>query len=179
MHYLAVPDCAGGRRPLESHWISCSWKEIWNTRRHTHTDAFFSPLSWHSVPLQPLGKTEKDTNTCPLAHWGVFTFCPIWKVQHAFLKSTEDSQHRIITLFTTWAVCQMSITSPVVFHIYIIQSDWTVENSQSSPVFNAQNCITKIRKPAANFVKSLWAHISCFSFCTDVHESRTGSVSRT
>jgi len=29
----------------------------------------------------------------------------------------------------------LPITSQVVFHIYIIQSDWTVENSQSIPVF--------------------------------------------
>ncbi len=80
----------------------------------------------------------------------MLTFCPTWKVQHSLLTSTEDSPHRKIKLFTVrqyseqLARCSLDhllITSDVVFHIYIIQSDWTVESSQSSPVFIAQNLI--------------------------------------
>lgn len=80
----------------------------------------------------------------------MLTFCPTWKVQHALLTSTEDSPHRKIKLFTVRQYseqltrCSLDhflITSEVVFHIYIIQSDWTVESSQSSSVFIAQNWI--------------------------------------
>lgn len=70
-----------------------------------------------------------------ITHSAMLTFCPIWKVQHAFLNSTEDSQHRIIKLFTARqysepsAICSLEhlpITSEVIFHIYIIQRDSTV-----------------------------------------------------